>query len=457
MKKIFVLLAASILCFACGGKKSTSINDASEDIRKAVAVIDAEYNKEKYIGAFIEGQNLVFAARWNEEKAEKTISELKQLEDFASQEKTAWSQGMRINLESSESMAYRDALETFVKHQFNIVERIVGEPSGETYDMLVLTVSDLQELLSPEGYHDNADVFVGEYYPNTYPDYDPMKDDYYDYLKDSWTLGDVLLRQIAVTKINSAGRVLYEGKEYRPYEIQKPIERFILNFLDDLQYHNYSSAKSVYYLIIEKDEEIDVNHPSFETVAEQYLLAVQSVRQQLAEKMYGKDYSCLTRSEKSEIQSMTPNGIYVMDHQMMTPPPPPVDDEIIEVIDDYEGYYEPEEEVVEAEEEEVPFVIVEDMPEFPGGTAAMFKFLSENVKYPVIAQENGIQGKVQCQFIVEKDGSITNVEVVRSAGDASLDKEAIRVIKSMPKWKPGKEKGKAVRVKFSIPVNFKLQ
>lgn len=113
-------------------------------------------------------------------------------------------------------------------------------------------------------------------------------------------------------------------------------------------------------------------------------------------------------------------------------------------------------EEVEEVEEEV-FVVVEKMPEFPGGQAALFKYLSENVKYPVIAQENGIQGRVICQFVVNKDGSIVDVEVVRSGGDASLDKEAVRVIKSMPKWHPGQQRGKPVRVKYTVPVNFKLQ
>ena len=118
----------------------------------------------------------------------------------------------------------------------------------------------------------------------------------------------------------------------------------------------------------------------------------------------------------------------------------------------------PVEQVVEEEEtEEEIFMVVETMPEFPGGQAELFKYLSENVKYPVIAQENGIQGRVICQFVVNKDGSIVDVEVVRSGGDASLDKEAVRVIKSMPKWKPGKQRGKAVRVKYTVPVNFKLQ
>lgn len=108
------------------------------------------------------------------------------------------------------------------------------------------------------------------------------------------------------------------------------------------------------------------------------------------------------------------------------------------------------------DEDDVVFVVVEKMPEFPGGQQAMFKFISDNLKYPTIAQENGIQGRVICQFIVNKDGSISGVEVIRSGGDPSLDKEAIRIIKSMPKWKLGYQRGKPVRVKYTVPINFKL-
>lgn len=116
-------------------------------------------------------------------------------------------------------------------------------------------------------------------------------------------------------------------------------------------------------------------------------------------------------------------------------------------------------EVKEEEPEEdvnTVFVVVETMPEFPGGQQALFKYLNESVKYPVIAQENNIQGRVIVQFVVERDGSVTDVQVVRSV-DPSLDKEAKRVISSMPKWSPGKQRGKAVRVKYTVPVNFKLQ
>lgn len=102
------------------------------------------------------------------------------------------------------------------------------------------------------------------------------------------------------------------------------------------------------------------------------------------------------------------------------------------------------------------FDVVEQMPSFPGGPSALMKYLSENVKYPVVAQENGVQGRVVVSFVVEKDGHITDVRVVRSV-DPSLDKEAARVVKSMPTWIPGKQNGSAVRVKYNVPVSFKLQ
>ncbi len=109
-----------------------------------------------------------------------------------------------------------------------------------------------------------------------------------------------------------------------------------------------------------------------------------------------------------------------------------------------------------ADKEDVVYKVVEQMPEFPGGEKALRAFLTENVKYPSIAKENGIYGRVICQFIVEKDGSISNVRVAKSSGEISLDKEAIRVIKSMPKWKPGKQRNKPVRARFTMPINFSL-
>ena len=164
--------------------------------------------------------------------------------------------------------------------------------------------------------------------------------------------------------------------------------------------------------------------------------------------------------------------------QETPPPPPPPAPEIVEelnIVDDTKEVASVEinteddkdkvvtisapvttSSVVVEEEDNVVFQVVEKMPSFPGGDAELFKFLSNNIKYPVIAQENGIQGRVICQFVVNRDGSIVDVEVVRSV-DPSLDREAIRVIKSMPKWNPGMQRGKPVRVKYTLPVNFRLQ
>jgi protein TonB len=112
--------------------------------------------------------------------------------------------------------------------------------------------------------------------------------------------------------------------------------------------------------------------------------------------------------------------------------------------------------VEEEPEEQVIFEVVENMPEFPGGMSELMQYFSKNIKYPAIAQENGTQGRVIVQFVVNRDGSIVDPVVVRSV-DPYLDKEALRVIMAMPKWKPGMQRGKSVRVKFTVPVQFRLQ
>lgn len=157
------------------------------------------------------------------------------------------------------------------------------------------------------------------------------------------------------------------------------------------------------------------------------------------------------------------------------PPPEPQAPEIIEVVEEkvdtrievkteddqsqrqVQTYSPPPppKPTVEKETEEI-FVVVEVQPEYKGGYAAMMKFLNDNIRYPVIAQENGIQGRVTCNFVVEKDGSITDVQVVRGV-DPSLDREAVRVIQQMPRWSPGKQRDVAVRVRFTLPVVFRLQ
>ncbi len=168
--------------------------------------------------------------------------------------------------------------------------------------------------------------------------------------------------------------------------------------------------------------------------------------------------------------------------QMETPPPPPaapkipvlsdqidiVDDEIeieddmfmnleddaslgVEIMD----YVEVEEEVVE--EEAIPFQLVEEKPSFQGGDANQFsKWVNSRLVYPEIAKENGVQGRVTLQFTVEKDGSVTKVKVLRGV-DPSLDKEAVRVVSMSPKWKPGKQRDRAVPVTYTFPVIFQLR
>lgn len=102
------------------------------------------------------------------------------------------------------------------------------------------------------------------------------------------------------------------------------------------------------------------------------------------------------------------------------------------------------------------FDVVEVMPSFPGGNGALMEYLNGAIKYPVVAMENGVQGRVVVSFVVERDGSITDVQIARSV-DPSLDREAMRVVREMPKWNPGKQNGAAVRVKYNLPVSFRLQ
>lgn len=164
--------------------------------------------------------------------------------------------------------------------------------------------------------------------------------------------------------------------------------------------------------------------------------------------------------------------------QEIKPPPPPPPPKVVEVLnivdddmdidDELEINTEADEHTLinvapvisaKAEEEEESaevFFIVEDMPEFPGGEMALRTYIANAIKYPVIAQENGIQGKVYVTFVVGKDGSVSNASIARGV-DPSIDKEALRVVNTLPKWKPGKQRGKPVNVSYTVPINFVLQ
>ena len=153
------------------------------------------------------------------------------------------------------------------------------------------------------------------------------------------------------------------------------------------------------------------------------------------------------------------------------PPPPPApptalaivedDEEIEEVeIEDTEVEEDFEVEIIEEPEEEVVeeqiFTIVEEMPSFPGGEEELFKYLGKSIKYPQMAADAGISGVVYVTFVVDKDGKVKDAKVLRGIG-GGCDEEAIRVVKAMPPWKPGKQRGKAVKVQYNLPIRFTLK
>jgi periplasmic protein TonB len=149
-----------------------------------------------------------------------------------------------------------------------------------------------------------------------------------------------------------------------------------------------------------------------------------------------KDVVIATKTEEGDKDGVDKSLIV----EEKAPPPPPPPPPVIEEDPDEKKVYD----------------FVAQKPEFPDGDKALFKYLSENIKYPAIARENGIEGKVIVKFVVSRDGSIQNATVVRGIG-GGCDEEALRVVKGMPNWKPGKNNGKPVNVTYNLPVSFKLQ
>ncbi len=178
-----------------------------------------------------------------------------------------------------------------------------------------------------------------------------------------------------------------------------------------------------------------------------------------------------------QVENIAEEIIPITEQKVKPPPPAPVQQVVkINIVEDdvevddnleidaeadqnteVEEYIAPvkQDEEESAEEAQI-FMVVESMPEFPGGEPALYKFLGENIKYPQMAKESGIQGRVFVTFVVEKNGSVTDVRVLRGIG-GGCDEEAIRVVQNMPKWTPGKQRGKSVRVQYNLPVKFTLQ
>ena len=189
-----------------------------------------------------------------------------------------------------------------------------------------------------------------------------------------------------------------------------------------------------------------------------------------------KSYDKITIDLQTRVADDIAEEIIPITEQKVKPPPPPppkqvtqikiVEDDV-EVEDDLdidveaddetvvEEYIPPSDEEEEVDEAEI-FTVVESMPSFPGGMGELMKFLSQNINYPTLAKESGIQGRVFINFVVEPNGKISNVKVLRGIG-GGCDEEAVRVVKSMPKWSPGKQRGKPVRVSYNLPVKFTLQ
>ncbi len=182
-----------------------------------------------------------------------------------------------------------------------------------------------------------------------------------------------------------------------------------------------------------------------------------------------------------QVQEVEEEIIPITREQEVQPPPPPPPPQVVEVLNIVDDDVDIHDELMiedteatadmmidvapvistqaveeEEEEEAQVFFIVEDMPEFPGGELALRQFIANAIKYPVIAQENGIQGRVYVTFVVNTDGSIADAKIARGV-DPSIDKEALRVVNTLPKWKPGKQRGKPVRVSYTVPINFVLQ
>lgn len=188
-----------------------------------------------------------------------------------------------------------------------------------------------------------------------------------------------------------------------------------------------------------------------------------------------KSYDKVEYTDTSRIVDNTPEEIIPITEQKVKPPPPKPPPQVtiinvvkdnVEVENDIEIDIEFDEDVATEEfifvqeeeeiEEQKIFLVVENMPEFQGGEAAMYNFISKNIEYPRMAKESGISGRVFVTFVVERDGKVTDVQILRGIG-GGCDEEAVRVIKMMPKWSPGMQRGKPVRVQYRMPIKFTLQ
>ena len=214
-------------------------------------------------------------------------------------------------------------------------------------------------------------------------------------------------------------------------------------------------------------------------VSEAVFAAIIDVYGNAAVRFFGKDYKSCNYAQKVFVENVCSIHVATYDEEFpgiarVVPTPPAkamknIHDKIV-ILDEQDAELVSEQDIVvkdkpqaaevvevEDEAEEEVLLFAEEMPEFPGGAKALNDYLSSNIKYPRMAREMGAQGRVFLRFVVKKDGSVSGIEVIKSSGEKSLDDEALRVVRSMPKWNPGRQDGKAVNVKYTLPVNFRLQ
>lgn len=281
---------------------------------------------------------------------------------------------------------------------------------------------------------------------------------------------DINIRNLLFFRFESNEELRFQGEPINLSDIREIVKVYVKNEKDSydlpkpLYRSRYEDGKTIYmrytnYMIcLVKDASVSSENQSVRYALHEIIEAIAELRAEYCQKYYGVEYTECNIYQREILEEVLPCKIRFGNHQFTPPPPPAV--ELPDVLDIEESLSDEMDNSFipnnNENYEEVIFIVAEQMPEFPGGQQAMMKFISENLQYPVAAQENGIQGRVICQFVINRDGSIVDVVVVRSAGDRHLDSEAIRIIKSMPKWIPGKQKGKPVRVKYTIPINFRL-
>lgn len=282
---------------------------------------------------------------------------------------------------------------------------------------------------------------------------------------------DINIRNLLFFRFESTEELRFQGEPINLSDIREIVKVYVKNEKDSydlpkpLYRSRYEDGKTIYmrytnYMIcLVKDASVSSENQSVRYALHEIVEAIAELRVEYCKKYYGVEFIECNIYQRAVLEEMLPCKIYFGNHKFTPPPPPPPMLELPDVVDVDESSSNNVAHFVPSDNdnyEEVIFMVVEQMPEFPGGQQAMMQFISENIEYPIAAQENGIQGRVICQFVINRDGSIVDVVVVRSAGDRHLDSEAIRVVKSMPKWIPGKQKGKPVRVKYTIPINFRI-